>query len=274
MNSNKIILSIITVNFNNNQGLIRTLDCLKKQDFSSYEHIIIDADSTDGSQETIKKYEKSTPYHVSWISEPDKGIYDGMNKGIERAVGEYIYFLNSGDILTDNVLNKVPFDGTQYIYGNAIVQTLQKAEKYTFPEVPDLFFFSNNSLAHQSSFIHHSLFKKYKYDINYKIVSDWGHSIRCIILDGCTYKHLDFTISICDGNGVSSDLKAVIEERIQWIQANLSIPLGNSFIECAEIEKSVFRPIIPLLNKTRKFQKRAKKIIMFLYRVNAFFSRH
>lgn len=84
----------------------------------SYEHIIIDANSTDGSKDTILKYEEKTTHLTYWCSEPDKGIYDGMNKGIERASGEYIYFLNSGDCLTENILQKIPLDGTGYIYGD------------------------------------------------------------------------------------------------------------------------------------------------------------
>ena len=88
------ILSIITVNFNNNLGLLKTLESVSSQSFSSYEHIIIDAGSTDGSRETIIQYEKENPHLSFWSSEPDKGIYDGMNKGIDHAKGQYLYFLN------------------------------------------------------------------------------------------------------------------------------------------------------------------------------------
>ena len=94
------ILSIITVNFNNNLGLLKTLESVSSQSFSSYEHIIIDAGSTDGSRETIIQYEKENPHLSFWSSESDKGIYDGMNKGIDHAKGQYLYFLNSGDCLS------------------------------------------------------------------------------------------------------------------------------------------------------------------------------
>lgn len=86
------ILSIITVNFNNNLGLLKTLESVSSQSFSSYEHIIIDAGSTDGSRETIIQYEKENPHLSFWSSESDKGIYDGMNKGIDHAKGQYLYF--------------------------------------------------------------------------------------------------------------------------------------------------------------------------------------
>ena len=115
----KPVLSIITVNFNNNLGLQETLRSIQSQSFTDYEHIIIDANSTDGSAETIAKYAAETPHLSYWVSEPDKGVYDGMNKGIAHAKGEYIFFLNSGDFLFDgNVLDSIPFDGTNYICGN------------------------------------------------------------------------------------------------------------------------------------------------------------
>ena len=84
-----ITLSIITINLNNKGGLMKTLDSVNSQSYTDYEHIIIDANSTDGSKELILEYEKKNPHLTYWISEPDKGIYDGMNKGITRAKGEY-----------------------------------------------------------------------------------------------------------------------------------------------------------------------------------------
>ena len=110
------ILSIITVNFNNNKGLISTLESVKQQSFSSYEHIIIDENSSDGIKETIIQNAKETTHLTYWISEPDNGIYYGMNKGIEQARGEYLYFLNSGDCLKEDVLSQIQFDGTQYLW--------------------------------------------------------------------------------------------------------------------------------------------------------------
>ena len=123
------ILSIITVNFNNNLGLLKTLESVSSQSFSSYEHIIIDAGSTDGSRETIIQYEKENPHLSFWSSESDKGIYDGMNKGIDHAKGQYLYFLNSGDCLSQDILAKIPFDGTEYLYGDTILFYKRKIKK-------------------------------------------------------------------------------------------------------------------------------------------------
>ena len=84
-------LSIITVNFNDAEGLERTIKSVISQTFHDYEFIIIDGGSTDGSVDVIKKYEDHIDY---WISEKDGGIYQGMNKGLRQASGEYLNFLN------------------------------------------------------------------------------------------------------------------------------------------------------------------------------------
>lgn len=268
----RVTLSIITANYNNNTGLIQTLESIKKQTFSSYEHIIIDANSTDGSKDTIKKYAKENIHLSHWISEPDKGIYDGMNKGIEHANGEYLYFLNSGDCLIENILQKIPFDGTEYIYGDIEMVGKGKRRIDKCPDKADIMFFLTKSLHHQACFIHHTLFQNEKYDINYKIMADWIHSVRSIIFKECSYKHIPYTIAEYDQNGISSDYQTSQQERIKWLKSNLSKPFYEASIELTELQLSVFKDIIPILNKTRKFQKRAKRIVMFLYKINSLFS--
>jgi len=274
MNIEHPILSIITVNYNNNIGLIKTLESIKKQTFSPYEHIIIDAGSKDGSNDTILKYEKETTHLTYWCSEPDKGIYDGMNKGIEKASGEYIYFLNSGDCLVENILQKIPFDGTGYIYGDIEFIGRKKNRIEKAPDKTDLAFLLTKSLPHQACFIYHKLFEYNKYDIHYKIVADWIHSMQCIIFNECSYKHIPYVIAEYDPNGVSSDYTESQNERLKWLKNNLPNPLYEAFIEFSELQQSAFRDIIPTLNKTRKFQKRAKRIIMFLYKINSILTQH
>ena len=97
--------SIITINYNNRDGLEKTIQSVINQTCQDFEFIIIDGGSTDGSVDIIKKYNDRINY---WVSEPDKGIYNAMNKGILQAHGEYLNFMNSGDCFFDNeVLNKV-----------------------------------------------------------------------------------------------------------------------------------------------------------------------
>lgn len=267
-------VSIITVNFNNNEGLIKTLKSIKQQSFSSYEHIIIDAKSTDGSKETIEQYAKSTPHLTYWVSEPDKGIYDGMNKGIEHSCGDYLYFLNSGDCLMDDVLKKIPFDGTGYLYGDYIIISPKKSRHKISSDHLNLMFFTNDALPHQATFIHQTLFKHHQYDLNYKIVSDWIHSLQSIVFEKCSYKHLEITIAKCDGGGISANGAKVKEERLKWFKENLPKPFDEAAINLMEFQKSAFRDVIPILNQTEQFQKRAKKVVMFLYKMHSLFTKH
>ena len=91
-------LSIITINRNNAIGLEQTIKSVISLKYSNFEYIVIDGASTDNSIDIIRKYASSITF---WISEPDKGIYNAMNKAVDFASGEYIFFLNSGDIFTD-----------------------------------------------------------------------------------------------------------------------------------------------------------------------------
>lgn len=276
-------LSIITVNFNNNEGLKQTLSSIKQQKYLSYEHIIIDAGSTDGSLETILKYQENNIHLSFWVSEPDNGIYDGMNKGIKHASGEYFYFLNTGDCLKENILEKIDFDGTKYIYGDiTITATNGHNEDKTFPyPIDPISILLKDTICHQACFIHYSLFKDNLYNTNYRIVADWGHIVDNIIFKGCSYKHIPLLIADYDTNGFSAinGWQVVLAERHKWLKENIPHPffdilskLEKVQIELATLKESEIGSILPLLNRTRKFQKRIKKLIVFLYKINCFFS--
>lgn len=276
-------LSIITVNFNNNEGLKKTLSSLKSQRFSDYEHIIIDAGSTDNSLETILEYQKNNDHLSFWISEPDKGIYDGMNKGIKHAKGEYLYFLNTGDSLKENILEKIDYDGTKYIYGDITLlkpdgERIDKISPYPIDPISILL---KDTICHQACFIHKSLFDNSSYNIDYKIVADWGHIVDNIILKNCSYKHVPLIIVDYDENGFSANLgcSAVFAERHKWLKENIPYPFFDILIrlndvqtELDSLKNSEIGSILPQLNSTRKFKKRIRKIIIFLYKINSFFS--
>lgn len=268
------ILSIVTVNFNNNEGLKKTLRSITAQSFTGYEHIIIDAGSSDGSKEIIETYSAGNTHLTYWVSEKDNGIYDGMNKGIKQARGEYLYFLNSGDCLKGDILKAIPFDGTKYIYGDMILVNNNSQRKEPGPDYPDLIFFFYNALAHQACFIHHSLFANKLYDTRYKIIADWAHSFQSIIMEGCSYRHITQTITECDGTGVSSNYMDVQTERLKWLRENLSQQLYSSYIDMLEFNKSEFKAIIPAMNKTKRFQKRALRLVSFLLNINTALSSH
>ena len=91
--------SIITVNYNNKEGLRKTIESVVRQTYRDFEFIVIDGGSTDGSTDILKEYDEQINY---WVSEKDSGIYNAMNKGIKKSIGDYLIFMNSGDCFYQN----------------------------------------------------------------------------------------------------------------------------------------------------------------------------
>jgi glycosyltransferase involved in cell wall biosynthesis len=207
-------LSVITVNLNNKEGLKKTIQSVISQSYSDYEYIVIDGNSTDGSVEIIKQFAEKISY---WVSEPDKGIYNAMNKGILRAKGNYLLFLNSGDwLINDHILERVFNENfnEDIVYGNIIeIKDNKVIRQKTFPDRLSMFYFYMDSLPHQASFIKRKLFDDSLYNESYRIVSDWDFFIKKIIFENCTYKYLHFDIIYFDIVGQSATNDIHREER-------------------------------------------------------------
>ena len=194
-------LSIITINFNNRDGLRKTIESVVNQTWQEFEYIIIDGGSTDGSVEVIKEFADHIDY---WVSEPDKGIYDAMNKSIDQAKGEYCLFMNSADTIYEKTtLEKVnaELDGTDIISGKMLLAN----GNWGIPHQDiTLKHFFNGTLPHQATFIRSALFAQYPYDTHYRIVSDWKFWVEALICGNCSYKSIDQQIAVFDGSGISS----------------------------------------------------------------------
>ena len=196
-------LSVITINYNNREGLIKTIESVVNQTWQEFEYIVIDGGSTDGSVDVIKEYDDKIDY---WRSEPDKGIYNAMNKGINVANGEYCIFINSGDFFynSDILLSvSADLDGTDIVTGTLAIDN---GEQWFAPNVVTIPYLYDgiNSLSHPASFIKTRLLKKYHYDENLKIVSDWKFFVQVILMDGVSYKPLTQVISTFDTSGIST----------------------------------------------------------------------
>lgn len=200
-------LSIITVNLNNRDGLQKTIDSVVCQTFKDFEWIVIDGGSTDGSKELIEEYSDKISY---WVSEPDKGIYNAMNKGIMVSHGEYALFLNSGDSLyNQNTLDNVFKENisSDIIYGNQIQYNNEGYNLYSPPNYISSFqLISGVVIPHSgSSFIKLALFRKLGYyDEQLKVASDHKFFLLSVILNDCSTYHIDKTISYFDLSGISS----------------------------------------------------------------------
>jgi glycosyltransferase involved in cell wall biosynthesis len=210
-------LSIITINYNNLEGLKRTVESVVTQTWQEFEYIVIDGGSTDGSAEYIESQSEHINY---WISEPDKGIYNAMNKGIAHATGEYLLFLNSGDHFYCNTVlqENHKFLGFQnIIYFN--LQVINRNEKFVknYPDELSFSYFMKDTLPHPATFIKSSLFDKVGlFDENLKIVSDWKFFIESICKYNSSYKKIDEILTTFYLDGLSSEPQnkiLIVEEK-------------------------------------------------------------
>lgn len=206
-----MMLSIITVNLNNCKGLERTIDSVKSQSVKNFEYIIIDGGSTDDSLSIIKDNEQNISF---WVSEPDTGIYNAMNKGIAKATGKYLIFLNSGDSFCDsetfkrccNFINKQPHADIYYgdIY---VVNDKNKPTKWlrTHPHSLSLKYLKEDTINHQASLIKADLFCQFGlYPERYKVASDYWLYLNCLVSNR-KYIYIGFPMVDYDLTGFSSN---------------------------------------------------------------------
>jgi len=238
-------LSIITINYNNAEGLRKTLASVASQMYPNIEHIIIDGGSTDGSVDVIKEYVRNVErmneltnegIHVVWLSEPDKGIYNAMNKGISKASEDYIQILNSGDILaspdvTERMMVKLnelsnervnESDGVAILYGNMVKfdyannRILGKSREVEY----SLRNYYSGTMNHDCCYFRRDLFETYGlYDENLKIVSDWKWFLQAIGLGHVKPVYVDIDVTIFDASGISeTNLALRNQERRQVLE--------------------------------------------------------
>lgn len=223
-------LSIITINRNNAAGLEKTMRSVTAQTYKELEYIVIDGASTDGSVEVIKKLEPGFA-HLKWVSEPDSGIYNAMNKGIRMASGDYIQILNSADAMaapdvTERMLAALEkADHPSIFYGN-MVKCFPDGRKlvdksFAGREITMLDMYTG-TLNHDPAYIRRDLFDKYGYyDESLKIVSDWKWYLQAIVLGGERPQYVDLDVTLFDMTGISEDAKSktvIQEERTKVLE--------------------------------------------------------
>lgn len=229
-------ITIITVNLNNKTGLQKTINSIVSQSCKDFEWIVIDGGSTDGGKEIIEAYSK----HISkWVSEPDKGIFDGMNKGIKIAKEDYLLFLNSGDILANNeVIENIYKDDLKediIIYDillndgkKELKKDLSNLKKFSIGS-----FLYSSTFPHQSTLIKRDLFHHVGlYDLKHRYVSDWIFFWKACIDYNASFIYKEGTIlSIYDMSGISTQNKdKAKKERTDFLQ-NCYPPRINSIIK-------------------------------------------
>ena len=226
---NHCLLSIITVVYNGALVIEKTLESVKIQDHSLFEYIIIDGESTDDTLKIIRKYNEIIDF---WISEPDDGIYDAMNKGIRMARGKSLLFLNAGDYFVGNVISSLNFKYPALIpvkyktYYGKLKNFKLRNYKYSHPYCHQGMIFEN---------------KKLLYNTKFKIAADFDYYLRH------GYKKLPFIETtgyiLYDNNGVSTN---------QYLQ---------KYAEIGEIIKNYFPSFNYYLYKSKSLIKHLIKTI-------------
>ncbi|MBQ8833245.1 MAG: glycosyltransferase [Paludibacteraceae bacterium] len=201
-------LSIITINYQNIDGLEKTMDSVLCQTFTDFEYIVVDGGSDDGAEELLVDYQSrfgkmGISFH--WVSEKDNGIYHAMNKGVNMAHGEYCNFLNSGDYYANSqVLEHVfeEYNPHEILIGYA------KTETRIIPPPQNIsigFFYNHGSINHQAAFIRKELLVKHPYDETKGLISsDYKFFIEALLVDNCSYRPIDTLVVHFDSNGISS----------------------------------------------------------------------
>ena len=197
-----IQLSIITINFNNRDGLAKTFESISKLKKEGMEYIVIDALSNDGSQDLIQNYSEIIDQQ---LIEKDKGIYDGMNKGIQMAKGDYIIFMNSGDLLQAD--NLIPLLKAQQdfdiVYGDTLIHYTNGFERVAkASEVSELW--KSLPFVHQSVLVKRELLQSNLFDLNYKYCSDYELFCR-LESKSASFKKVDQVIAQIEAGGVSDE---------------------------------------------------------------------
>lgn len=228
-----IFFSIITINYNNHIGLEKTIQSVVSQSFKSYEFIVIDGGSNDGSIASISSHASQIHY---WVSESDHGVYHAMNKGWKQATGHYCIFLNSGDIFADVDVLKHVYELTDFtsdfVYGCHLWESHAGArwnpkKDFRLREIMD-----HTPISHQATFIKKTLLEKVGgFKENYKIIADWGVLIDSMRLNARLQK-ISLDVCIAEKPGESNvSIESVHFERTDYLKRHHFIPfLMNKYV--------------------------------------------
>jgi len=208
-----MIVSVITVVRNDKNNIEKTINSVLAQTYKDIEFIVLDGASSDGTRDVIEKHSSQISY---WKSEPDKGVYDAMNKGIKASTGDFVIFMNSGDTFhTDDAIEKMLLEEVEsntIVYGNV-------SAKYwdgVYIEKPKPFFntimrFKGIGINHQTMFFPGEVIRNMAYNLSYKIAADYDLAYR-MWKNGVLFLYRDVVVADYEwGNGISSNPFKLLE---------------------------------------------------------------
>ncbi len=255
-----MIISIITVNLNNLTGLCKTMASVLSQDLRFCEWIVIDGGSDDGSVQLIEENAHSISY---WVSEPDRGIYHAMNKGVDAAHGDYLIFMNSGDsftastIIAEFVAMQTDVD---VVYGNAIFvdDKGHEVKRRITPDTLQLSYFWCHWLNHQSMFFHRRCFTHFRYDDQLQVEGDLSLTLN-LLMNGYAFEKWDRFVTFYLTGGISSKYPDLASERQSVLNKILPPVVKADFDELGYLyEIDLFRIVHRIIHSSRWVRQLAR----------------
>jgi glycosyltransferase involved in cell wall biosynthesis len=212
------LITIITPVFNAEESLESSILSVVSQNCDSFEYIIVDGASTDGTLEILRKHESSIDY---WISEPDRGIYDAMNKGVQLARGRWVCFLGSDDTLCDSLgaVAQLLCDDQTVYYGNVFKTGSKRLYDGAFGPLK----LSRHNICQQAIFYPRTLFEVRQFDLRYRLLGDWEFNMRTY--SDSRFKFQFIPVTIANYNELSG--KSAVE-----IDAQFWMDYGRIIREC------------------------------------------
>lgn len=266
-------LSIITINYNDGEGLRKTLESVAGQTCRNFEYIVVDGGSSDNSLEVIKEFSDIID---KWVSESDRGIYNAMNKGVGMASGEYCLFLNSGDSLhSDRVIqNVLPCIKDQDIYFGELhnIWGSRGCKDFKFCHwslnrditLQTIF---EGAIPHAGSFIRKSLMIKYPYREDMKICSDRDFFVKALIIDNCSYSPLSEVVCDFDMSGISSSSDQLLaKENLQILDELFPPRVVSDYVKTNLSLQDVTGEVVLYRRNLTKFICKVDMVILKLYK--------
>ena len=261
-------ITVITVVYNDANGIKRTIDSVESLDYQNIEYIIIDGNSADNTVDVIQANSKKVS---KWISEPDSGIYDAMNKGIGMSTGDWLIFMNAGDEFADKdvISYIIPYiNDYDIIYGSMlrVSDTAQYITRGITSEYPDAFDFMHGSLGHQASFINRKVFKiTGNYSTEYKLASDAKFFYDAIVINSARTKYIDKVIAKFSLGGASTTNQQLYNhERKVFLIESLGLSVYSRYEELYRMKNNVEMAEAISLYKWLKKHYYLYRIIRFL----------
>lgn len=256
--------SIITITFNNAEGLSRTLQSIRQLQYKNCELIIVDGGSTDATASVVAA-EKDIVTH--FVSEKDEGVYDAMNKGLRFVTGNYVVFMNAGDCFADaDTLNKVNNLDADIIIGSATYGGVLREAKSSMT----LYDILSIGINHQSTYYKTEVIKDEGLDCSYPIIADLKSVVAPLVQKGATIGCIEDVLSVCEGGGMSKNRwREIPAERERMIQEVVPPMYAKDYARMARLNHSILQELTVLSQFTTLYP-----ILRLLSRFALWYNKH